>query len=63
MKTKKDFDDIECHISDGIDMGCQENVTKGMVPDDIFRIERTGDQLVRGTECYERAILPKKAIS
>ena len=61
-ENEEDFDDIECHISDGIDMGCQENVTKGMVPDDIFRIERTGDQLVRGTECYERAILPKKAM-
>ena len=61
-ENEEDFDDIECHISDGIDMGCQDNVVKGMVSDDIFRIERTGDQLVRGTDCFERAILPTKTM-
>ena len=61
-ENEEDFDDIECHISDGIDMGCQDNVVKGLVSDDIFRIERTGDQLVRGTDCFERAILPTKTM-
>ena len=26
-----DFDDIEIHISDGVDMGCQDNITKGRI--------------------------------
>ena len=57
-----DFDDIEIHISDGVDMGCQDNITKGRISDDIFKIERAGDELVKGTDCFERSVLPTKAM-
>ena len=41
-------------------MGCQDNVVKGLVADDIFKTPRAGDSLVHGTECYERSVLPQK---
>ena len=61
-ENEEDYDDIECHISDGIDMGCQENIVKGMISEEMFRIERTGQVVVMGTECYERAILPTQSM-
>ena len=41
-------------------MGCQENAVKGLVPDEVFKVERAGKELVQGTDCFERSILPKK---
>ena len=38
----------------------QDNITKGRISDDIFKIERTGDNLVKGTDCFERSVLPTK---
>ena len=52
-ELEEDFDAVEVHISDGIDMGCQENATKGIVPDTVFKLERAGEDLVKGTDCYE----------
>ena len=42
-------------------MGCQDNITKGRISDDI-KIERTGDKLVKGTDCFERNVLPSIAM-
>ena len=44
------------------DVGCQDNIIKGRISDDIFKIERTGDKLVKGTDCFERSVLPTKAM-
>ena len=33
-EKEEDYEDIECHISDGIDMGCQENIVKGMISEE-----------------------------
>ena len=35
--------------------------TTGRISDDI-KIERTGDKLVKGTDCFERNVLPSKAM-
>ena len=43
-------------------MVCQDNITKGRISDDIFKIERAGDELVKGTDCFERSVLPTKAM-
>ena len=43
-------------------MGCQDNITKGRISDDIFKIERAGDELVKGTDCFEQSVLPTKAM-
>ena len=47
---------------DEVDMGCQDNITKGRISDDIFKIERAGDELVKGTDCFEPSVLPTKAM-
>ena len=39
-ETEDDFENIEVHISDGIDMGNMQYPTKGMVGQDLFRVPK-----------------------
>ena len=41
-------------------MGCQENNIKGIVHDDIFKLQTSSDNSVIGIDCSERSILPEK---
>ena len=62
MESEENYkDNIEVHIIDGVDMGTQENNMKGFLSDDIFKLQRVSKGgTVKGTDCFERSLLPKK---
>ena len=53
-ESEEDYPEVcEVHITDGVDMGCQENNIKGIVPDDIFKLQRSSEELIIGIDCSE----------
>ena len=59
-EREEDFDDIEVHISDGIDMGTIQNTIKGIVGKEIFEEEKVKNVIVKGVDASERTFLNKK---
>ena len=58
-KFEEDFETIECHVSDGINMGTIENDIKGYTEKDIFEEEKDDSLTVKGIEAKERTYLDK----
>ena len=56
-KSEEEFTDIECHISDGINMGTIENDIKGYTGKDIFDEEIDSKYLVKGIDAKQRTFL------
>ena len=56
----EDYDDIEYHVVDGIQMGCKTNDCKGHIPKEYFEEETDGDELVIGVESKDRTCLNMK---
>ena len=56
-KCEEDFDEIEVHVSDGINMGTLENDIKGYTDKDIFEEEKNDSVIVKGIEAKERTFL------
>ena len=56
----EDYDDIEYHVVDGIQMGCKTNDCKGHIPKEYFEEETNGDELVIGVESEDRTCLNMK---
>ena len=55
-KREEDFENVECHISDGINMGTIENEIKGFANREIFD-EEVDDKIVKGIEAKERTLV------
>ena len=51
------FEDVEVHISDGINMGTLENDIKGFTEKDIFEEEKDESVVVKGIEAKDRTFL------
>ena len=49
-ECEEDFDNYECHVVDGIQMGCKTNDAKGHLPNEYFEEETDGDDPVCGVE-------------
>ena len=57
-ESEEQFDEIECHISDGINMGTIENDIKGFTDKDTFEEEiDTSAGAVKGIEAKERTYI------
>ena len=54
---EEDFDDIECHISDGINMGTIENDIKGVTEKEIFEQQKDESRIVKGIEAKDRTLI------
>jgi predicted thioredoxin/glutaredoxin len=59
-EREENFEDIEVHVSDGIDMGTIQNTIKGIVGKEIFEEEKVENVIVKGVEASERTFLNKK---
>ena len=57
-QREEDFDDVEVHVSDGINMGTLENDLKGHTNTNIFDEEKNEDNIVKGIEAKHRTFLP-----
>ena len=56
-KREAEFADIECHISDGINMGTIENDIKGFAGKEIFEEEVDSTKIVKGIEAKDRTLV------
>ena len=52
-----DYDEVEVHVSDGIDMGTIQNTIKGFVGNEIFQENKVKNIVVKGIEAKERTFL------
>ena len=60
-EREEDFDDVEVHISDGIDMGTIQNTLKGIVEKKIFMESKVEKTIVSGVEAFERTFISKQS--
>ena len=56
-RHERDYDAIECHISDGINMGTIENDVKGITGKEIFEDEIDEQVVVKGNDVKDRTFL------